>query len=177
MATAGFGRGTPVATLAGWRAAAELRAGDTVLTVAAGPRRIWSIRPVPPRAPLLVPPQALDNREALLLMPGQLVLIETDLADELYGDRLALLPAAALQGWRGIRALNGAPSAVALCLEEPQLIYAGGAVLLACPGRDGGLAGDLPAFPLSQARHLVACLMAADLGRALRAARPPYAAV
>lgn len=171
---------TPIATPKGWRAAGSLRQGAQVLTFDGGPQEVAfaHLHPInamfPAYWPLLVPPWALDNREDLLLLPEQKVLIECDVAEELYGDPFALIPAQALAGWRGIdrsRPQDGA-LAVTLGFSAPQVIYASRGVLLSCPGAslfdlDWPVA-DHAAYTLTQARHLVACMMAEEAGAALR---------
>lgn len=189
MLVEGIIAGTRIATDHGWRAVETLRSGDAVLTLEAGYQpleTLWTVR-LPDDAlpqpfwPVAVPQGALDCREAMLLLPDQRVLIECDQAESLFGDALALVPAAALEGWRGIaRVPHAAGSeAVTLAFAAPQVIYASRAVLLACPGQDGAsgdpadLFGTRPprlgdtALTFDQARHLVACLMAEDLGGAL----------
>jgi hypothetical protein len=202
---------TALATPSGWTPVLDLRAGDRVLTFEDGPRQICRLVQTlpspalpPPCWPLHVPAWALDNRSDLRLLPDQPVLLETDLAEQLYGDPFALVPAEALEGWRGISrcAPLGGEVVVEIWFERPQVVYASRGVLLACPGQDpgppdptvpavpSGLAlrgsdtaarapsrtvapaglgrGPVP-FPLAQARHLVACLMAEEVGGALRA--------
>jgi hypothetical protein len=191
---------TPVATTDGWKPALDLRAGDHVLTFEHGPRPVCrltqtlpSLTLPPPCWPLLLPAWALDNRDELRLLPDQMVLLETDLAEELYGDPFALLPAEALEGWRGITRCAPVPgeAVVELWFDRPAVLYASRALLLACPGRDGVALAHPAAAPdliptlgrtepvpcsLAQARHLVACLIAEDVGGALRAPALPQAA-
>lgn len=171
---------TPIATPLGWRMAASLIVGQEVLTFDNGPQPVTSARIVALGSgsmahwPLLVPPWALDNRDELILLPEQMVLIEADLAETLYGDPFALIPAQALEGWRGItrwRPPEGA-AAVLLEFEEPQVIYASRGILLSCPGDPYVDADWLDAthvhYTLAQARHLITCLMAEETGAALR---------
>jgi hypothetical protein len=171
---------TLIATPEGWRAAGSLGPGARVLTFDHGPQAVVSahIQPIsgvfPSHWPLLVPSWALDNREDLVLLPEQKLLIEADVAETLFGDPFALIPAVAMDGWRGIgrwRPTDGM-AAVVLGFAEPQLIYASRGVLLSCPG-DPFAVGDwyapgLAACSLTQARHLIACLMAEEAGAALR---------
>lgn len=171
---------TPIATPLGWRTAASLIVGQDVLTFDNGPQPVTSARIVALGSgsmahwPLLVPPWALDNRDELILLPEQKVLIEADIAETLYGDPFALIPSQALEGWRGItrwRPPLGA-AAVLLEFEEPQVIYASRGILLSCPGDPYSEADWLDAthvhYTLAQARHLITCLMAEETGAALR---------
>lgn len=186
---------TPIATPDGWRQAGLLRPGDMVLTFEHGPRQVVQTMrgalsaEMPAQFwPLLVPAWALDNRDDLLLLPEQKLLVESDLAEELYGDPFALIPARALGGWRGIACTRpstgwdgNAQQAVSLWFDHPQIVYASRAVLLSCPGApweddpsDWGRASRSAdvALTLDQARHLVACLIAGEVGEALRDAGP-----
>jgi hypothetical protein len=171
-----------IATPRGWLPAAALHPGQEVLTTDAGAVRLRGLSHARggslPRLfwPVCLPPLSLGNRAALVLPPDQRVLVEADVAEDLYGDPLALIPARALVGWRGIAQMP--PGAVAridlvrLAFERPQIVYAEGATLLWCPGPAEGAEaratlGYVP-FPYGQARHLVACLIAEESGRALR---------
>lgn len=185
----GLLHGTPVATPSGWRPVESLSPGDLVLTFEDGPVpliEVWS-QPLPTGQglsaqvhwPFAIPAGALENRVPLVLLPEQRVLIESDAAEDLYGDPFALIPAAALQGYRGIDLTRPEPVAIAVRLgfSRDQIIYAGRGALIACPSPDLAGAGDVeaqaeraeyPTLSLAEARHLVACLMAEDIGAALR---------
>ena len=173
---------TPIATPDGWRPAGCLLPGAEVMTFDNGPQRIRSAQILPMGAahpshwPLLVPAWSLDNRDDLVLLPEQKILLEADLAEELYGDPFALIPAQALIGWRNIdrwRPPEGA-AAVILGFDAPQMIYASRGILLCCAGDPLGETdwqdGLHTSYSLTQARHLVACLVAEEAGAALRVA-------
>src|SRR6056297_474105 len=95
-AQSGLLSGTRVATAFGWRPAQALAAGDRVLTFDHGlqpladvtrhpvwaggtacPQRFW---------PLDIARGVLGNRGPFRIMPGQAVMIESDLAESIYGD-------------------------------------------------------------------------------------------
>ena len=171
---------TPIATPDGWRPAGSLVPGSVVLTFDAGPQQVTSAHVMamgqayPSHWPLLVPAWALDNRDDLVLLPEQKVLIEADVAEDLYGDPFALISAQSMEGWRGIvrwRPPEGAAVEV-LGFARPQVVYASGGVLLSCHGdpfAEGELSEPLHiTYSLGQARHLIACLMAEEAGAALR---------
>lgn len=171
---------TPIATPQGWVAAGSIGPGACVLTFDHGPQMVVSAQIQPlsaafrPLWPLLVPAWSLDNREDLVLLPEQKLLIEADLAESLYGDPFALIPAAAMDGWRGIsrwRPSDGM-AAVVLTFDDPQIVYASRGVLLSCAGDPFAApdwhAPDHAAYSMAQARHLLACLMAEEAGAALR---------
>lgn len=176
---------TRIATPDGWLPAGSLLPGTPVLTFDNGARAVVTTHFLPlgrtPESlwPLEVPQWALDNREEVILLPEQRVLIEADLAEDLYGDPFALIPAQALEGWRGIarcRPPEGA-GAVVLGFERPEVIYASRGLLLSCPGplmAEQALGeGTHSPYTLAQARHLVACLMAEEVGAALREPASP----
>lgn len=188
----GIMAGTPIATPQGWSPVEALRPGDPVITFDSGLRRITDVFHARMTAdlprllwPIRVPAGALDCRTDLLLAPEQKLLVESDAAEELYGNPFALLPAMALEGWRGIHRARPEPATIVqLRFSRDQFLYASRAVLLACPGDSldltSGLAGlasppkaDYCALTLSQARHLVACLMAEDFGAALHPPMQP----
>lgn len=137
--------GTLVATETGWRPVETLAAGDRLVTFDRGNQPLVAVArsrlisrpsrlPVAAR-PLSVPAGALGNRRCMRLLPGQAVMIESDLAERLYGDPFALVPAAALDGWRGIARTPAEPEAevVHLALARDAVIYAEGMVLIHCP--------------------------------------------
>ncbi|HEX9858282.1 MAG TPA: Hint domain-containing protein [Paracoccaceae bacterium] len=196
--TDGILAGTPIATPAGWRRVETLRPGDAVLTFEAGEQRLEQVNHhlageddigdwPQGHWPLQVPVGALENREEIVLLRDQRVLIESDAADDLYGDPFTLIPAVALQGYRGIDLCRppGAAEAVRLGFAADQIVYAARGALLACPEMQLGLhadidalkrraaRGDYPALSDAQARELVICLIAEDLGAALRVAGRP----
>ncbi|MFN4154991.1 MAG: Hint domain-containing protein [Paracoccaceae bacterium] len=173
---------TPIATTAGWCPAGDLGPGALVMTFDGGSQpvlqaQVLAIEDAPPGLwPLLVPAWAMDNRDDLVLLPDQKVLIESDAAEDLYGDPLALIPARALEGWRGIERFRPLPMSVAvqLCFARHQVIYASRGVLLSCAGDPltdtDWRARDYSSYSLAQAQHLIACLMAEETGAALRMA-------
>lgn len=171
---------TPVATPDGWIAAGDLGPGDMVLTFDNGIQPVEAIYTAPFNEgpsefwPLRVPAWALDNRDEIILLPQQKILLESDIAEELFGDPFALIPAEALEIWRGIARFKPSASedVIQLRFDAPQIIYASRGVLLSCAGQDW-VREDWgnPGFTdcsTSQARHLVACLMAEEAGATLR---------
>lgn len=171
---------TPIATPEGWVSAGDLAAGDLVLTFDHGPQPIEAVYSAPfadaPNSlwPLRVPALALDNRDELILLPEQRLLIENDLAEDLFCDPFALIPAQALEHWRGIARFRPTEQArvIQFRFAEPQILYASRGVLLSCAG-EGDWARDDWADPgystctLSQAKQLIACIMAQEAGAAL----------
>ena len=175
---AGFYAATPVQTALGWQIVGALARGDLVLTRDGGLMPVQSVTR-DPRAALWsvrLPARAFANDATVMLPPGQPVLIETPLALPFTGEAFALIPATALEGWRGIAPHVPAETApiLRLTLTEPALISAGPGIwtqadaarrpfdlsqLLDAPQR--------PVLPLSIARQLVASLIAEEAGSGL----------
>ena len=109
---------TRVATSMGWREVEALAVGDKVLTFDAGLQPITAIERVinwpdhatcpDHAAPFEVPAGVLGNSERIWMLPNQLVVVESDLAETLTGDPFALVPVDVLDGWRGFVVSGGA---------------------------------------------------------------------
>jgi hypothetical protein len=174
---------TLIATERGWARASDLRPGDRIVTFdsglqtlrALGRGRLASAPRLPHRArPLAVPAGALGNRRPLTLLPGQSVLIESDKAEELYGDPFALVPADALEGWRGIARIDPEAEIEVRFLEfdGDEIVYAEGMALVHCPRHRpirvgtveeliaAGAGGAHLALPAAQGRALIAAMAA-----------------
>lgn len=148
--TAGLVVGTLVGTEGGWRPVETLRAGDKVMTFDDGLQEIagtrhgmlWTPPMVCPEPlwPLTVPRGALGNDHSMTFLPDQPVLVESDAAEDIYGDPFVLVPAAALEGRLGIqRVLPAEPvEVVALGFAKDQIIYVNGSALTFCPAHMPG---------------------------------------
>jgi len=165
---------TPVQTAFGWSRIADLQVGDLVMTRDDGlmpldsittefRKALWSVR---------LPARADGNQTDMMLPPGQSVLICSNYAMPFSGDDLALVPATALEGWRGIAAHVPALSEPILQprLSRPGILFAGPGLLVGCPGSDRTTFDlqDLlhtpsrPVLPLAAARHMLATLVAEE---------------
>ncbi|WP_420862459.1 Hint domain-containing protein [Algirhabdus cladophorae] len=145
-ASSGFAAGTLVATQNGWQDVALVQAGDQVLTFDGGLQTVKSIRKelawqddffCPEHLwPMHIPAGTLGNREAMTLMPDQTILIESDIAEEVFGDPFTLVKAEALEGYRGIS--RDRPATIfevfTLVFETEQLAFAHSGALMHCPG-------------------------------------------
>ncbi|MBQ4825008.1 Hint domain-containing protein [Leisingera sp. HS039] len=177
----GFLAGTHVASNLGWRPVEALTPGDKVLTFDHGMQEIVELQREtivpgdgdldPARCPLLVPRDALMNRVPLWLMPDQGVLLESDLVEDVQGDPFAVVPAAALEGYRGIRRMHpGAQLELVtprfaqdqvIYLEAGMLGFAAAPVNLMC-GRIFTEEGTYRVLPPDEARGLVLSMMAEE---------------
>ena len=141
----GLSMDTKVASSMGWRKVEALTEGDKVLTFDAGMQpvskisrlQLWnSDGPCPERFwPLHVPAGALGNRDVMTLLPNQCVMIESDAAEEAYGDPFTLIPAAALDGVNGIRRTEPTPGFEVLIIhfESDQVVFGNSGALFFCP--------------------------------------------
>lgn len=176
-----------LATPDGWVEAGDLAVGDRVLTFEGGEmpvarvfRSVQALRVPQPFWPVFLPVGAMDNEEPAELLPAQMVMLESDLAEELHGEPFVLVPASALVGWNGItRRAPEAAEIVHIQFETPQLVFAGRSLLLGCGGV-GALAANLfrasglIALSAVEARQLVAGLIREGERARLR---PAYAAL
>lgn len=147
MATLSHGlmAGTRVASNLGWRAIDALAVGDKVLTFDNGMQVITEIRrahmwlDAPDCAetlwPVVIPVNALGNREELTLLADQGVMIESDAAQDMHGDPFAILTAHSLVGLRGIRRRQPMERVelIAVYFAHDEVIYAEGGALIHCP--------------------------------------------
>lgn len=173
--------GTRIATAMGWRPVEGLVPGDMVMTFDHGLRPVirvarfalWSGQGHCPRAqmPLAVPVGALGNSSPMLLAPDQTILVESDLAESVFGDPFALIPAAALEGYRGINRIepHRTVEVVVVQFVEGEVVYANGTGMMHCGSVHGGtiegLLGapeDYAALPLDMARAIVAAMIEED---------------
>ncbi|MEP1765469.1 MAG: Hint domain-containing protein [Sulfitobacter sp.] len=141
----GLMAGTRVASNLGWRAIDALAVGDKVLTFDNGMQEITEIRrahmwlDAPETAenlwPVVIPVDALGNREELVLLPDQGVMVESDAAQDMHGDPFAVITAHSLVGLRGIRRRQPMHRVelIAVYFEQDEVIYAEGGALIHCP--------------------------------------------
>jgi Hint domain len=181
---------TPVQTAFGWQPIAALAPGDLVMTKDEGLRPIvainaefrqalWSVR---------LPAGAIGNPTQVMVPPGQPILIKTEYALPFSGDDLALVPATALEGWRGIAAHVPAQSQpiLRIRLDRPGILFVGPGLMSGCDGGNDTVfditrfleSPTRPTLPLAAARHMVAHLVADEAGEVLAAChaaalRPP----
>lgn len=161
---AGFAAGTDIATPDGWRSVEDLVPGDRVLTFDHGSRAVRSVRRgrlwrggrMCPRPlwPLWVPKGALGNTTPLTLLPEQSVLVESDLAEALFGDPFVLLPAHMLDGLWGIHRLppERPVEVIVPLFDRPEVAFANGAALMFCPALGKG--GTIPLDQLDMLDHV-----------------------
>lgn len=179
-----------VATPGGWVRLESLGPGDMVYTLDAGPLpliRLQKPKAQPVFPAICLPSGSFGNRSAQSLLPGQPVLVQSDVGEAQFGAADTLLPALALLGWRGAHACAAEVLFLIPSFARSVLIYVGPGLILSCPGPHSphsqpphsqppltaqmfaGLLADpgIPCLSLQQGLDLVNCLMAEDVGAAL----------
>lgn len=192
----GLMAGTRVASNLGWRAIDALAVGDKVLTFDHGMQEITEIR----RAhmwldaaetsetlwPVVIPVEALGNREELILLPDQGVMVESDAAHDMYGDPFAILTAHSLVGLRGIRRRQTLERVelIAVYFSADEVIYAEGGALIHCPNDmstlDKFLEGGTPTYNVlsgEQAEDLADMMVFDDQMIVPNAVTPQYSMI
>jgi hypothetical protein len=160
---------TMVETAKGWQRAESLRLGDCLHTVDGGLApvlgldRQW-LAPQPDLHTVLVPGGTLDNDDDLLLLSGQMVLLDT-LGDRMLPDAaLVLIPATALIGWRGCtrQQLAHRTEVITPLFAAEEIVYANAGSMLRCPsigeGAHSAISTDFTRLDLRQAWALLARL-------------------
>lgn len=182
--TTGMVAGTKVATDAGWAPIETIREGQQVLTFDGGLQTVIAVTRhmlLTDSAdvaswPLTVPAGALGNREDMTILPHQSVMIESDAAEDLTGDPFALIPGAALEGFRGIA--QHRPSewieVIQLHFAQDEIVFANIGALFLCRAQ-ADLISDLGAstyevLPMETAEDLIDFLSFEDEGHAPKSA-------
>ncbi len=176
--------GTRVATHRGWRPVETITAGERVLTFDNGLRLVAGVSrgthfaagdALPDFAkPVNVPIGTIGNHEAMVLLPEQPVLVESDAAEAMTGDPFALVPAKALVGFRGIEGFRSLRpiEVITLHFENDELVFADGGALTLAPAMPaitpldmidaGGMPVPYPTLRGKAAVALVAAMAAED---------------
>ena len=178
--TTGMVAGTKVATNAGWAPIETIREGQLVLTFDGGLQTVIAVTRHALMAdtmditswPLAVPAGALGNREDMTILPHQSVMIESDAAEDMTGDPFALIPGAALIGFRGITQTHPTEwvEVIQLHFAQDEIVFANIGALFLCRAQ-ADLMSDMGAssydvMSVEMAEDLVDCLMFEDDARA-----------
>lgn len=200
--SSGLAAGTMVATAMGWRPAEAIERGDLVLTFDRGMQPVKAVisdlawvaleECIPPLWPLAVPAGALGNARPMLLLPDQMVMLESDTAESVYGDPFTLVRAADLNGFRGIARVQprGPVETIELQFEHDEVVFADNGGLVFCDSGsvvtvDDLMRGYVPesyrSLDSEEARYLIQCLQVEDsvstgYDPVARPAGGPYAA-
>lgn len=173
--------GVKIETADGWRAVETLSEGDAVYTFDGDLRPIRRIerrafgadlQDVYPDGLLFVPGGAMDNCEELYLLPDQHLLIESEAADAVFGTPITLLPAAALEGARGIQRVLPVDliEVFTLIFDEDEVLYANTGMMMHCPASrtdaDGRVSPFFKTLTAEQGSALIALIDAGTLSTA-----------
>lgn len=196
---AGFPTGMRIATPNGWRVAEAITVGDHVMTFDNGAQMVEAVArgthftavgDLPAtEAPIHVPIGAIGNDEPIVVLPEQMVMLESDAAEALFGDPFALVPAKTLEGFRGIDRIVGVRpiEVISLHFENDEIVFAEGGALMLAPSQipvigesrrvdtTGGLAAPYTMYREPAARELVEAMAMAD-ARAFAESQGMYAA-
>ena len=173
----GLVTGTRMATSIGWRAVEAIAPGDMALTFDGGMQQVrrvtrsilWSSPKNCPEHlwPMEVPAGALGNQRVMRILPEQNVLVESDAAEECFGDPFALIPAAALTGFHGIARVKPHEEVVVYTIHfnSEQIVFACSGALFHCPSDNQGSLlhtqesdSHYEALPMNEAALLVECM-------------------
>lgn len=138
--TTGLVAGTRIATAMGWRAVEAIAVGDLVLTFDNGLQPVVAVtrtpiatplRPSSQTMPVVVPAGALGNATPMTLTAEQRVVVESDAAEDLFGDPFAVLKARDLVGYAGIaQDVAQVHDVLTLHFAEDQVLHADGGALI-----------------------------------------------
>lgn len=160
----GFLPHTLVETDRGFIQARDVKPGDMVYTFDGGAQEVEAIRHAVPRATTLmhVPAGALGNDCDLHLPADQMVALEIDAAERLFGLPLVLVKLVSLAGYKGIKA-SGPEHMGRIHIEcaEEELIWAESGMLM--QAGEGGPDGAFKELSLAETRQI----LASEEGRAL----------
>lgn len=147
----GIVAGTIVATPMGWRPIEAVIAGDSVMTFDGGMQRVQAVSrsilwmdqdaECPESMwPLAIPAGLIGNRRELVLLPEQNIVLESDAAEEAFGDPFALVPAMALLDLPGVERQRPEKmvEVIQLAFENDQVIFADVSALVFCPASVAG---------------------------------------
>lgn len=171
--TTGMVSGTKVATQTGWAKVESVTEGQQVLTFDGGLQTVVAVTRHVLMAdldciaswPMVVPSGALGNREDMTILPHQSVMIESDTADEMTGDPFAVIPAMALDGFRGITQSRPCEwvEIIQLHFAQDEIVFANIGALFMCHAQVDLMSDAAPSpydvLPFDVAQDLVDCMM------------------
>lgn len=157
LPASGLVAGTLVETAEGWQPVESLAIGQCVQTWDGGLqplRRLEAVRVAPGAGLIALPGGVLSTCSDMLLLPDQHLLVETGAAAEALDQDVVLVPAAALDGYRGAAVLRQRKpvEVIRLGFEAEEIVYANTGAMLHCPaeGVAAGQAGRPALAPRSE---------------------------
>lgn len=160
----GFLPGTLVDTDRGFVEVRDLKPGDMVYTFDGGAQEVKAVKHSVPRLTTLVhvPAGALGNDTDLLLPSDQMVALELDAAERLFGVPLVMTKLISLAGYKGISpALPERLARIHLEFDEEELVWAESGMLIQAAGDT--LDSAYRRLSLAETRQI----LASEEGRAL----------
>jgi hypothetical protein len=138
LPASGLVAGTLVETAEGWQPVESLAIGQRVQTWDGGLRplqRLEAVRIAPGAGLIALPGGVLSNCSDMLLLPGQHLLVETGAAAEALDQDVVLVPAAALDGYRGAAVMRSrrGMDVIRLGFAAEEIVYANTGAMLHCP--------------------------------------------
>ncbi len=159
--------GTLVETDRGWRPIESLRPGAGIMSYDGGLCKLQEIRPVTiaaaacaERGMLHVPAGVLDNCSELNLHDNQWIMIDHPAVYAYLDISTVLIPARALEGFRGIARNHECRRrrVFVLTFADEEIIYGNSGVLFHCPGSEGRESGFFTRIGTTRARALLRLL-------------------
>ena len=139
-AATGIDGATNLATSDGYKAAREIQVGDQILTFDNGLRTVRSVqkRMTPTQTtslPIFVPAGAIGNEVDLVVPEHQVLMIENDRAEAMFGDPFVLVRARDLVGYNGISRIVPAQELETVEIEfgNDEVIFGAKGELFFCP--------------------------------------------
>ncbi|WP_296478807.1 Hint domain-containing protein [Roseinatronobacter sp.] len=137
----GLLNGTLLATNTGWCPIERVQAYDPVLTFDNGMQSVVQNRavvirhaqiPAAKAFTMFIPAGALGNQRDMNILPMQEVVLESDIAEEMFGNAFVLAPCAMLEGYKGIakHPIMTDISLHMLTFKAEQIVQAEGEVLM-----------------------------------------------
>lgn len=147
----GIAAGTLIETDRGWRSVDELCPGDRIMTFDGGLRELRAVStrrldsPMGQVAHMMeVPGGVLDTCSDLSLPADQYVLLDLAAVEASHDSPLALVPAAALEDWNGIRRKPAGDRSLSytLCFDDEEIVFANTGAMLHCAAPEGTTLGS-----------------------------------
>ena len=181
-----------IATDTGWRPVHAIEPGDMIMTFDNGMQPLVSNHrltlpldtlPAHKRFVMDVPAGALGNRKPMQLLPCQEVIIESDMAEDHFGDPFVLIQALMLEGFNGVHRQPIADDLTIhmLTFGQEQVIHCSGAALVSARAESDFsplwsaamvAAPGQPRLSFSQLRRVADALDGATTGHNAKAMRP-----
>jgi hypothetical protein len=149
LPSSGLVAGTLVETAEGWQPVESLAIGQRVQTWDGGLRplqRLEAVRVAPGAGLVALPGGVLSTCSDMLLLPGQHLLVETGAAAEVLDQDVVLVPASALDGYRGAAAVRQRKGVdvIRLGFEAEEIVYANTGAMLHCPAVGAAAPAEAP---------------------------------